>query len=133
MDDTLLDGTQTAVISASADGYASASVTVQVTDVETLTVTISPAAMSENGGNCHGYRQRSNTDRDNPLTVTLNSSDETEATVPSQVVIPAGQPSASFVVTAQDDTLLDGTQTVTISARGNRLFRNCRHGRCDRL
>ncbi len=133
VNDLLLDGTQTAVISATADGYSSASVTVQITDVETLTLTISPAAMSENGGTSTGTVTRSNTNRASALTVTLNSSDKTEATVPSQVVIPAGQPSASFVVTAKDDTLLDGTQTVTISAAASNYFGTVGDGRCDRL
>lgn len=116
VDDTLLDGTQTAVISASATGYASTSVTVQVTDVETLTITLNAATMSEREGAVTGTVRRSNTDRDNALTVQLQSSDETEATVPAQVVIPAGQSTASFVVTAHDDALLDGPHTVTITA-----------------
>ncbi|MHB8862117.1 MAG: DVUA0089 family protein [Pirellulaceae bacterium] len=122
VDDSLLDGTQTATISASADGYSSASVNVQITDFETVTVTISPTAMSENGGTATGTVTRSNTDNASSLTVTLESSDETEAHVPSLIVIPAGESSVSFVVTAQDDTLLDGTQTVTIDASATNYF-----------
>jgi len=53
---------------------------------------------------------------DAELVVLLASSDTTEATVPASVVIPAGQASAAFVVTAQGDALIDGTQRVAITA-----------------
>ena len=50
------------------------------------------------------------------LTVTLTSSDTTEATVPATQTIPDGSASAAFLVTAVDDALVDGPQTVTITA-----------------
>jgi subtilisin-like proprotein convertase family protein len=52
----------------------------------------------------------------NDITVTLNSSDTASVTVPTTVVIPAGQPSATFAVGAVDDTESDGPQIVEISA-----------------
>ena len=57
---------------------------------------------------------------DQPLTVTLASDDETEATVPATVTIPAGQSSVTVPVTPQDDDIVDGTQfpTITASAPG---------------
>jgi hypothetical protein len=51
-----------------------------------------------------------------PLTVYLTSSDETEATVPSFVEIPAWETSVMFPIDAVDDTLLDDFQVVTITA-----------------
>ncbi|MFN9970986.1 MAG: hypothetical protein ACK58T_13955, partial [Phycisphaerae bacterium] len=60
---------------------------------------------------------RSNTDIAGvALTVTLTVDDPTEIAVPATVVIPAGQQSVTFPIDAIDDSLLDGTQTVTISA-----------------
>ena len=59
---------------------------------------------------------RTNSDIAGAVTVALISSDTSEATVPASVTIPAGQATASFVVTAVDDALLDGTRTVTIAA-----------------
>ena len=44
------------------------------------------------------------------------TSDTSEATVPSSVTIPANESSATFTITAVDDTLLDGAQTVTVYA-----------------
>jgi len=116
VDDALLDGTQTVLIRASAAGYAPATETLRVTDVETVTVTVSPSTISESGGTATGTVTRSNTDTTSAVSVILVSSDETEATVPASVVIPAGQAAATFNVTARGDAVVDGTQTVTISA-----------------
>ena len=46
----------------------------------------------------------------------LSSDDTSEATVPAMVTIPDGQESVPFTITAVDDSELDGTQTVTITA-----------------
>jgi subtilisin-like proprotein convertase family protein len=51
-----------------------------------------------------------------PASVELTSSDITEATVPAVVTIPAGENSAFFSIDAVDDNLLDGTQSVAITA-----------------
>ena len=53
------------------------------------------------------------------LAVNLSSDDESEATVPRSVPIPWGQPSASFNVDAVNDAVMDGNQTVTITASAN--------------
>lgn len=51
------------------------------------------------------------------LVVFLSSSDTTEAAVPASVVIPAGQTrSAPFPTGAADDSVVDGSQTVSITA-----------------
>ena len=49
------------------------------------------------------------------LEVYLFSSDISELIVPFSVTIPAGQASANFDLTVIDDSILDGTQTVTIT------------------
>lgn len=51
-----------------------------------------------------------------PLSVALASSDTTELQLPGSVVIPAGQTTATVPVQAIDDSLLDGTVQVLISA-----------------
>lgn len=116
VDDTLLDSLQITVITASAVGYVGSSQSVEVTDFETLSLTFSQLTVSENGGTTTATVTRSNTDITQPITVTLLSSDTTEATTPSTVVIPANQASVSFAVTGVDDTLLDGTQPLTLTA-----------------
>ena len=124
VDDTLLDGTQRVTLTATSSGYQAGTRAIDVTDSETLSLSIAPGAISEKGGTATGTVTRSNTDTAASVTVTLASSDTTEASVPSVVTIPAGQASASFTITAVDDNLLDGTQTVQISASGAGYFGN---------
>jgi uncharacterized protein YkwD len=50
------------------------------------------------------------------LTVNLTSSDTTEITVPATVVIPDGQSSANFTVSAVSDGLIDGAQNAVVQA-----------------
>ena len=127
VDDALLDGTRSVSIGVSATGYVSASRTLSVTDYETLAISFSPAAISENGGTATGTVTRSNTDTSADLTVSLASSDTTEAIVPATVTIPAGRSSVTFPVTAVDDAVLDGTVAVTITAVRDGLHRGQRH------
>ncbi len=60
--------------------------------------------------------QRTDADLSQAVTVSLASSDPSEATVPATVTIAAGATSANFLVMPVDDALLDGTQTVQITA-----------------
>ena len=116
VDDQLLDGTQPVTMWASAPGYVEGSATVQVQDYETLSLVIAPAEVSENGGSVTGIVTRSNTDTTVPLTVSLRSSDTSEALVPASVTIPANRASASFTVAGVDDSVVDGLQSVTVVA-----------------
>ena len=50
------------------------------------------------------------------MTVSLASSNPAEAFIPDSVTVPPGQATATFPITVSDDALLDGTQTVTITA-----------------
>jgi hypothetical protein len=119
LDDGVVDGTRSVLVSGVASGYTSVTDVVDVLDDEiaTLTVTISGATnISEAGpGTLTGEVSR-NTPTDGDLVVTLLSSDTSEASVPAMVTIPAGQPSVTFDITPVDDIFDDGDQPVTISA-----------------
>jgi hypothetical protein len=82
-----------------------------------LTVSFSQNTIAENAGvgAVTGTVTR-DVATDAALVVTLASSDTTEAKVPQQVTIAAGQTSATFSIDAVDDTILDGNQNVTITA-----------------
>ena len=120
-DDNLLDGSQVVQIDASASGFVAGHRTLEVLDYETLLITIIADSISENGGSTTATVSRGNIDDLSlPLTVTLTSDDPTEATVVGSIEIAAGQAtSPPFDVTPQDDTLVDGTQTVTLTAAAN--------------
>ncbi|WP_182870333.1 Calx-beta domain-containing protein [Stieleria mannarensis] len=118
VDDAIVDGTQTATITATAGGYTSADASVDVTDDDalSLTLTIDPASISEDGGTATGTVTRNDGDLSNPLVVTLASNDTTEATAPATITIDANTTSATFTITGVDDAIVDGTQTATITA-----------------
>ena len=125
VNDALSEGTHTATLthtSTSADtlfnGLTITPVNVTITDNDaaTLSVTISPLSIFENGGTAVGRVTRNTADNSQPLTVTLRSNDTSELNVPGTVVIPAGASFANFFITGVDDNLLDGTQTVTVTA-----------------
>lgn len=83
-----------------------------------LSLSIDTSAISENGGTATATLSR-NVGLLVPageIVVALTSSDESEATVPATVTIPAGQTSVTFQITAVDDTLADRVQLVTITA-----------------
>ncbi len=87
----------------------------------TLSVTIAPSSISENGGTATGTVTR-NLDTVGNLIVTLTSSDTTEATVPSTVTILDGQSSATFTITGIDDAIPDDGQVVFIAANAPTFF-----------
>ncbi len=117
-DDDLIDGTQTAVVTASAQGWTPGSDAIDVLDNETMVLTINvPETASEGDSLPADAGMVSLTGMyHSELLVTLGSSDESEVSVPASVTIPAGYTSASFGLTVIDDTVFDGPQTVAVTA-----------------
>ncbi|WP_016952608.1 ExeM/NucH family extracellular endonuclease [Anabaena sp. PCC 7108] len=84
---------------------------------DSLSLSILPNSFSEAAGISAATGTITRTGSNlNPLAVTLSSNDTSEATVPTTVIIAAGQDSATFTVDAVDDALVDGSQNVTITA-----------------
>ena len=115
VDDTLIDGTQPATITASVPGWVAGTATIQILDNETRTLTLSAPSSVYEGATATGTVSIPGT-LPAALTVTLTSANPAQLTVPATVTIPAGSTSVSFVATGVDDTLFDGAQTVAISA-----------------
>ena len=91
-------------------------------DTAALSLSIIPGTFSEAAG---AAAARGVVSRNSPttaaLTVNLSSSNTAKATVPATVVIPAGQTSADFNVSAVDNAIVDGSKKVTISAKATGL------------
>jgi len=118
VNDPLLDGNQSVNIAAAATNYSTGQATILVysTNTATLTVTL-PATTTKNAGTLVNAGQvgvSSAVAIDYP--VTLTSSDPTKLTVPATISIPAGQTSAVFNLNIVDDTIIDGPQTVGVTA-----------------
>lgn len=90
---------------------------VRSSEKESLRLGLAERRLNE-GGRMTGHVRRSGpgVNLAVPLTVSLATSDVSEATVPPFVVIPAGESSAAFVVEAPLDHLEDGDQTVNVQA-----------------
>ncbi|MBL8820574.1 MAG: hypothetical protein JNL58_31415, partial [Planctomyces sp.] len=119
VDDAIVDGTKAVLFTTSATGFTAGTRSVDVTDNDTLRLTVSldKSSFAENAGSsaATGTVTRNAEDLGAALTVTLTSSDTSEATVPATVVIPAGQSSATFTIAAIDDLVVDGSQSVTFT------------------
>jgi hypothetical protein len=116
VDDDVVDGPHTATITADAADYVSGSASLDVTDddVLTLTVAVAESTIGEPAGVTTGTVHRNDADLSRSLTVTLRSDDSGEATVPASATIPANQAFVDFTITAVDDAIVDGSQSVTI-------------------
>jgi hypothetical protein len=119
VDDAIADGTQTVTIRAIEAGHNQGINTIDILDNEVaiLTVTIFSASISESDAiQAVGGQVVRNSELSIPLTVTLSSSDSSEAVVPISVTFTPGFNSVGFSLEAIDDLIADGTQTVTITA-----------------
>ncbi|MBI2190447.1 MAG: hypothetical protein HYU36_00510, partial [Planctomycetes bacterium] len=91
-----------------------------VSTPNSLALNLSTDRISENAGANAATgtvsRDRNSANFDQPLVVSLTSSDTTEVTVPAKVTIPAGVESADFLIDAVDDTTADGVVAVSIRA-----------------
>ncbi len=123
VDDMLAEGAETATLTltdtADYDLGAATMATVTITDNDSMTLTLScmPTSFAENiGANASTCTVTRNSSVAAALIVTLMSNDTSEATVPAMVTILMGSASAMFMADAVDDMIVDGTQTVMITA-----------------
>ncbi|MDM8525452.1 serine protease [Desulfococcaceae bacterium HSG8] len=117
-DDTLLDGTQSVTLTASASGYYDGKGTISITDNETAELTVNVPQIAVEGDGVLTGQGTVTVSRpaDNDITISLMSDDTTEVTVPGTVTIPSGQITAAFDVTIIYDGEADDTQTAVITA-----------------
>ena len=119
VDDAELDGAQQVTLMANAAGWPTATDTMTINDNDTgyLVMDITPTEATEGDGILVGAGMVAiSQSMDVDVAVSLTASLPDELSVPSTVVIPAGQTTAFFDITILDDSELDGTQLVDIAA-----------------
>ncbi|CAN0168852.1 unnamed protein product, partial [Hapterophycus canaliculatus] len=116
IDDTLLDGTQTVSLTASAINIESGTTELNVTDFEQVLVSLDDSSISERGGLTDLVLTR--TDASRAQLITIASNDDSEAIIPTQASFDAGERTIRVPITAIDDSILDGSQFVTIEVSG---------------
>ncbi len=109
VDDNLLDGSQTVTLTASAPSTVGDSMTLTVTDEESLTATLTAASIREDAAADSFFMTvaRSNTDTNAALTVSILGNDPTQFTMPLTIVIPAGQQSVQLPIVPVNDTIAE--------------------------
>ena len=118
VDDDLLDGTQPVTITATLPGGGSISGDVRVHDNESATLTVDvPEVATEGKGRLFSMGTVGvSAPVGKEVTVFLANDDPTEVRVPESVRIPKGSTSAPFDLVIQNDVVVDGPQTATITA-----------------
>lgn len=118
MDDALIDGTQSVVVTAIASGFSPGEATLLINDNESAVIDLSIPVSAAEGSGLLSQSGRVLLDRivDRNVTVTLASNRVNEVTVPASVVIPSGSNQALFDITIMDDARIDGAQPATITA-----------------
>ncbi|TDU81022.1 subtilase family protein [Prosthecobacter fusiformis] len=116
--DALADGSQAITLTATAAEYPTSTATILVHDDEQATLSLAlPTTLQEGSGEVQGLASISlPAPAAADILVQLLSSDTTELQAPASIRIPLGQQSISFPLTLPDDAILDGTQSVTLTA-----------------
>ena len=118
--------TVTSIVSDDDGGSSQQQFTVTVGPPPTIELSIDKSSIAEDAGaNAASLTvKRVGFDTSVALTVSLSSSDTTELQLPNSVSIPAGQSSITVSAQAIDDTLLDGTVRVILSASVGAIVSN---------
>ena len=118
MDDNRLDGTREAIVTASVANWTPGTDTISVLDNEdrNLRLALRPI-MNESSGLLRGAGSVGISGAlPDDLVVSLTSDNTSKLIVPATVTIPAGQTDVAFDLTAVDNNIVDGPQTVTVAA-----------------
>jgi len=118
VDDSVIDGPQEATLSADVQNWVVGSATLTVQDNEHTNIAVLlPDWTGEGDGVLADAGEAVLSGSvTSAVTVSLESSDLTELTVPATVTIPAGASGATFDLTIENDADADGQQTATVTA-----------------
>lgn len=119
VNDALIDGPQSATVTASLGGWTPGAATLTVLDNESLNLAVALPTTLNESGTATGAVSISGA-LPTALAVALSSNNTARLTVPATVTIAAGATSANFTLTAPNNALSDGSApaTVTASASG---------------
>ena len=117
IDDSLIERTNAYIVTVTAQGHlpSSASLAVVDNDIPDVVLSLASRNVSEGAGpNATDGTVTLPSPRPRNIVVLLSSSNTNAARVPASVTIPSGSISASFPVSAVNNTLVDGPKTTSI-------------------
>ncbi len=115
IDNQILEGSRTFIVSAFAVGYEGDSQDLVVTDDESLSLSFPLRYAFENTGTVMGRVTRNNTNIENAILVQLHATSP-RIQIPSSVIIPANESSVDFAAQLVDDSLANGVEQITVEA-----------------
>jgi hypothetical protein len=127
VDDSLFDGSQTVLLTATSVGYKDGSATLTVTDYQPLSLVFQATELMEESTTKNKTQVEVSIRSPAPaggVTVLLTTNLPTQLRIPASVVIPAGQLSAAFQVSVVDDFIAQGRRVARIFVSGNGAISN---------
>ncbi len=115
-DDVIADGNRQAILTGTIFGKEPGTTSVTVIDDDILPFTLTAPATTSEGSTGHTATIHFAAAPSGPVTVSLSSDDTSELVVQGSIILQPGQTSATFPITVVDDSQIDDTQTVTLSA-----------------
>ena len=115
LEDNQINGPHAATLTAHVANWTDGTAEILIADDETTQLTLNLAGQVIDGSSGTGTLALSGT-LSSALTVALASDTPSRLTVPPTVTVAAGSTSATFAMSAPDNTSLDGAQTVTVTA-----------------
>jgi subtilase family serine protease len=118
--DGIVDGPQSAPVVVSAPGFQSASLNLTVLDVDIPRLTLALATNTVLEGHTVSATISRDAGTNNPVTITVASSNPSQLLAPLPFILPAGAGSMTIALLAVDDSLIEnvGAYLVTVSAPG---------------
>jgi hypothetical protein len=129
IDDSLIDGLQTARLTAENDAYESAAIDLAIQDFEPLSLQFDRQTISEESSNntLIGTIQLPFDAPAGGFVVSLGASPNDQVGVPESVRVPAGQSSGTFQAIARDDFLVEGDHIVRLSIQRSGMVSSARN------
>ncbi len=116
VNDTKINGTHPATITAHVANWNNGTATVNILDNENTNLVISVPAQLTEGSSYYSANVSISGTLTSALTVSLTAGNPSRLTVPATVTIPAGSTSAYFTATAPENSVTDGDAAITVTA-----------------
>jgi cyclophilin family peptidyl-prolyl cis-trans isomerase len=122
IDNTVVDGTGTTQLTASATGFQNTVITISVTDNDVSELGLTPATSTLSEATAAGVvltvsRNTADTSQALLITLTPSASADSRVTVPATVTIPAGAMTAEFTVVPVQNSVTEDTVEIVITAQ----------------
>ena len=119
VDDDLLDGPQTALLTATGLNLQSGEISISVNDAESITARFNRSQFTEGQTGTTVRIERSNTDVSEPLNVSVSAFDRAQFDFADPLVIPAGEAGVTVSLVTVDNNIAEQPETFDVQFRAS--------------